>query len=265
MIFALSSTIKKGFPGRNHSDLNQKLVEFVKRHCLEAWAKTKDIPIPTSSRPPPSLSLPSSLIFTVPTRSSRPSKRKRLASKRDESDSDSDSNSHPAKLRKTQKTRNNINNELTSMQFGRNPKPTSIPTPNSKSKSRLSLALVLRLHKYIFPGADASWLGHFSANERLFKQLQSANFEVKNIHVLSVYYSATLYRWVSNKDKIAAKYGDKWYRLWAFFLARSTIISQQGSCSVFQITLHKNLNVSHCVKAIESHAFSHVKLGKEPQ
>ncbi|KAF5317873.1 hypothetical protein D9758_018854 [Tetrapyrgos nigripes] len=63
----------------------------------------------------------------------------------------------------------------------------------------------------------------------VISQLQSANFEVKNIHVLSVYYSATLYRWVSNKDKIAAKYGDKWYRLWAFFLARSTIISQQGS------------------------------------
>ncbi|KAF5370156.1 hypothetical protein D9758_001425 [Tetrapyrgos nigripes] len=103
----------------------------------------------------------------------------------------------------------------------------------------------------------------------VISQLQSANFEVKNIDVLSVHYSATLYRWyenwVSNKDKIAAKYGDKWYRLWAFFLARSTIISRQRSCSVFQITLHKNLNAFHCVKGIESRASSHVKLNKDPQ
>ncbi|KAF5370163.1 hypothetical protein D9758_001404 [Tetrapyrgos nigripes] len=122
----------------------------------------------------------------------------------------------------------------------------------------------LFMNKYIFPGADASCsLGW------VISQLQSANFEVKNIDVLGVHYSATLHRWyenwVSNKDKIVAKYGDRWYRLWAFFLAWSTIISRQGSCSVFQITLHKNLNAFHRVKGIESHSSIHVKLDKEPQ
>ncbi|KAJ8082492.1 hypothetical protein PM082_008347 [Marasmius tenuissimus] len=121
----------------------------------------------------------------------------------------------------------------------------------------------LFMNKYIFPGADASCsLGwHVS-------QLQSAGFEVKNIDVLGVHYSATLHRWyenwVSNKDKVIEKYGERWYRVWVFFLAYSTIISRQGSCSIFQITLHKNLNAFHRVAGIDSHASIHVKLDKEP-
>lgn len=83
-----------------------------------------------------------------------------------------------------------------------------------------------------------------------------------------MHYSATIYRWyknwVANKDLVTAKYGDKWYRIWVFFLAYSTIISRQGSFSVFQITLHKNLNAYHRVAGVESHASIHVKLDKEP-
>ena len=63
----------------------------------------------------------------------------------------------------------------------------------------------------------------------LFK-LQDAGFEVKNIDVLGVHYSATLYRWyknwLSNKDKVIENYGDRWYRIWVFFLAWATIISR---------------------------------------
>ena len=61
-------------------------------------------------------------------------------------------------------------------------------------------------------------------------QLESAGFEVKNIDVLGVHYSATIYRWyqnwVSNKESVIAKYGDRWYRIWVFFLAYSTITSR---------------------------------------
>ncbi|EEB87806.1 hypothetical protein MPER_14694, partial [Moniliophthora perniciosa FA553] len=100
----------------------------------------------------------------------------------------------------------------------------------------------LFMNKYIFPGADASCsLGW------VVSQLQSAGFEVKNIDVLGVHYSATLYRWyenwVSNKDKV---------------------IEKQGSCSIFQITLHKNLNAFHRIAGVENHASIHVKLDKEP-
>lgn len=64
----------------------------------------------------------------------------------------------------------------------------------------------------------------------IYHQLESAGFEVKNIDVLGVHYSATIYgwykNWVSNKENVIAKYGDRWYRIWVFFLAYSTITSR---------------------------------------
>ncbi|KAF7377766.1 Sphingolipid C9-methyltransferase [Mycena sanguinolenta] len=122
----------------------------------------------------------------------------------------------------------------------------------------------LFMSKYVFPGADASlnlaWV---------IGRLEQANFEVKSIDVLGVHYSATLWRWylnwLSNKDAVVAKYGHKWFRTWAFFLAWSTIASRQGTASVFQITLHKNLNAYHRMLGAENHGGIHVKLAKEPE
>jgi hypothetical protein len=39
---------------------------------------------------------------------------------------------------------------------------------------------------------------------------------------------------------------------------------RQGGASVFQITLHKNLNAYHRVKGVKNHASIHVRLDKEP-
>ncbi|KAH7097564.1 sphingolipid C9-methyltransferase [Auriculariales sp. MPI-PUGE-AT-0066] len=110
----------------------------------------------------------------------------------------------------------------------------------------------LFMNKYVFPGADASCsLGW------VVSQLESAGFEIKNVDVLGVHYSATLYRWylnwLKNKDSVEGKYGKRWFRVWSFFLAWSTIASRQGSASVFQITMHKNLNAFHRVSGIKSH------------
>ncbi|KAF8634688.1 hypothetical protein AX17_004125 [Amanita inopinata Kibby_2008] len=121
----------------------------------------------------------------------------------------------------------------------------------------------LFMNKYVFPGADASCSLGWVINK-----LEGAGFEIKNVDVLGVHYSATIHRWymnwVSNKEKVVEKYGERWYRIWVFFLAYSTIISRQGSASVFQITMHKNLNAYHRVKGVTNHASIHVKLDKEP-
>ncbi|KAK2460012.1 hypothetical protein APHAL10511_008018 [Amanita phalloides] len=121
----------------------------------------------------------------------------------------------------------------------------------------------LFMNKYIFPGADASCSLGWVINK-----LEAAGFEIKNVDVLGVHYSATIYRWyqnwVSNKEKVIEKYGERWYRIWVFFLAYSTIISRQGSASVFQITMHKNLNAYHRIKGVANHASIHVTLDKEP-
>ncbi|KAG1721196.1 sphingolipid C9-methyltransferase [Suillus paluster] len=120
----------------------------------------------------------------------------------------------------------------------------------------------LFMNKYVFPGADASCSLGWVVN-----QVEAAGFEVKNIDVLGVHYSATIWRWylnwVNNRQKVEEKYGERWYRVWVFFLAYSTIISRQGSASVFQLTLHKNLNAYHRVSGVENHWSLHVRDGRE--
>ena len=36
--------------------------------------------------------------------------------------------------------------------------------------------------------------------------------------------------------------GERWYRIWDFFLAWSSIIAEQGNASCFQIVMNKNLD-----------------------
>ncbi|KAI0676291.1 sphingolipid C9-methyltransferase [Trametes maxima] len=120
----------------------------------------------------------------------------------------------------------------------------------------------LFMNKYIFPGADASCsLGW------VVKQVEAAGFEVKNIDVLGVHYSATIWRWyknwLANKEKILAAYGERWYRIWVFFLAYATIIARQGGSAVFQLTLHKNLNAFPRINGVPSHSSIHVHPARE--
>jgi cyclopropane fatty-acyl-phospholipid synthase-like methyltransferase len=125
------------------------------------------------------------------------------------------------------------------------------------------------MNKYIFPGADAS-----ASLGWVVSHLESCGWEVKNIDVLGVHYSATIYfwytNWVSNKEKVVEAYGEwcvlnqrssvalltamcRWYRLWVFFLAWSVIIARNGGSSVFQFTLHKNLNSYPRILGVENH------------
>jgi hypothetical protein len=55
---------------------------------------------------------------------------------------------------------------------------------------------------------------------------------------------------MGNKEKVNEKYGKRWFRIWEYFLASSTIISRQGSATCYQIVLHKNLNAYHRVEGI---------------
>ncbi|KAF8459902.1 hypothetical protein JB92DRAFT_2779341, partial [Gautieria morchelliformis] len=95
----------------------------------------------------------------------------------------------------------------------------------------------------IFPGADASC----SLGWVIRQASAAAGFEVKNIVVLGVHYSATIYRWyknwLSNENKVIAKHGERWYRIW--------------------ITLHKNLNAYHRIQGIKNHTLIKVTPKKE--
>lgn len=107
----------------------------------------------------------------------------------------------------------------------------------------------LFMNKYIFPGADASTPLGFVADK-----LEGAGFEIVSVDNIGVHYSATLWHWyrnwMGNKDKVIAKYGLKWFRIWEFFLAASVITSRQGGATCFQILLRKNLNTYHRAEKI---------------
>ncbi|KAI4725452.1 S-adenosyl-L-methionine-dependent methyltransferase [Aureobasidium sp. EXF-10728] len=109
----------------------------------------------------------------------------------------------------------------------------------------------LFMNKYIFPGADASTPLGWTVDK-----LEGAGFEIKSIDTIGVHYSATLWRWyrnwMGNREKVEAKYGKRWFRIWEYFLAYSTIISRQGSATCYQITMVKNINSTHRIEGINT-------------
>ena len=96
--------------------------------------------------------------------------------------------------------------------------------------------------KYIFPGADASMPLNWVVG-----QLELAGFEVANVDNIGIHYSLTIKKWydswVFNRQQIVAKHGERWFRIFHFFLAWSTFIAGSGAATCYQITCHKNLNV----------------------
>ncbi|EFX02966.1 cyclopropane-fatty-acyl-phospholipid synthase [Grosmannia clavigera kw1407] len=109
----------------------------------------------------------------------------------------------------------------------------------------------LFMNKYIFPGADASTPLGWAVD-----RLEGAGFEIKDIDTIGVHYSATLWRWyrnwMGNRDKVEAKYGKRWFRIWEFFLAYSTIASRQGTATCFQIVMVKNINSTHRINGVKT-------------
>ena len=81
------------------------------------------------------------------------------------------------------------------------------------------------MNKYVFPGADASCSLGWVVN-----QVEAAGFEVKNIDVLGVHYSATIWKWylnwVDNKEKVVEKYGERLV----------TVLSMCGVMLIFPLT-----------------------------
>jgi cyclopropane-fatty-acyl-phospholipid synthase len=55
---------------------------------------------------------------------------------------------------------------------------------------------------------------------------------------------------MGNRDKVEAKYGKRWFRIWEYFLAASTITSRQGGATCWQLTLVKNINSTHRIDGI---------------
>jgi cyclopropane fatty-acyl-phospholipid synthase-like methyltransferase len=103
------------------------------------------------------------------------------------------------------------------------------------------LIWALFMNKYIFPGADASL-----PPADMLKVMTKAGFECAHVENISIHYVWTIRRWHdnwrSNREAIVKAYGERWYRIWHFFLAWSAIIGEQGNAACFQVVLNKNLD-----------------------
>jgi cyclopropane fatty-acyl-phospholipid synthase-like methyltransferase len=99
----------------------------------------------------------------------------------------------------------------------------------------------LFMNKYIFPGADASL-----CPSAMLKAMEKAGWEMHSTENVSIHYSWTIKKWhdnwLANKDDIVRTYGERWFRIWHFFLGWSVIIAEQGNAACFQVSLNKNLD-----------------------
>jgi cyclopropane fatty-acyl-phospholipid synthase-like methyltransferase len=97
----------------------------------------------------------------------------------------------------------------------------------------------LFMARYIFPGADASL--PLSA---MLRAAEEGGFEVADVERMSGHYVRTLRQWrdlwVENRAEVVKAYGERWYRLWYFFLHWSALMGDQGTGFTYQVVLHKN-------------------------
>lgn len=100
---------------------------------------------------------------------------------------------------------------------------------------------ILFMGKYIFPGADASL-----PLSTMSRYIEKNGFEIQSAENISQHYALTIRKWhdnwMANKDAIKAAYGERWYRIWHFFLGWSTLVARQGNAACFQLVLNKNLD-----------------------
>lgn len=99
----------------------------------------------------------------------------------------------------------------------------------------------LFMGKYIFPGADAAL-----PPSSMLKALEKAGFEVHSLENISGHYASTLKawrkNWLAHRGAILAAYGERWFRIWNFFLAWSVLVAEQGNAACYQAVLNKNVS-----------------------
>ena len=99
----------------------------------------------------------------------------------------------------------------------------------------------LFMNKYVFPGADASL-----CPSAMLKAMEKAGWETHSVENISIHYGYTIKHWhdnwLSNKEAVVKTYGERWFRIWHFFLAWSVIVAEQGNAACFQVVLNKNMD-----------------------
>jgi cyclopropane-fatty-acyl-phospholipid synthase len=91
------------------------------------------------------------------------------------------------------------------------------------------------VQKYIFPG------GYSPALSEIVGPIERAGLWITDIEVLRLHYADTLRHWrqrfQANREQVEAQYGERFCRMWEFYLAGAEISFRYRNCAVFQIQL----------------------------
>jgi cyclopropane fatty-acyl-phospholipid synthase-like methyltransferase len=125
------------------------------------------------------------------------------------------------------------------------------------------------MNEYIFSGADASMPLNWD-----LKHIERSGFEIHSVENIGIHYSKTIeywyQNWMSNKEKVIEKYGERIFRIYTIFLGWSIYITIQGSSTAYQIVCRKNLNTFDRKRFIgattfgEKYSFPKAQLVAEP-
>lgn len=95
------------------------------------------------------------------------------------------------------------------------------------------------LRKYIFPG------GYSPALSEVLPAIEQAGLWVTDIEVLRLHYAYTLRHWrrrlLANWEEVAALHGERFCRMWEFYLAGCEMAFRYDRFAVFQIQLSKRI------------------------
>ncbi len=93
--------------------------------------------------------------------------------------------------------------------------------------------------KYIFPG------GYIPALSEVLPAIERSGLMVTDVEILRLHYAETLRRWrerfLANREKAVALRGERFARMWEFYLAGSEVGFRYQNLMVFQIQLAKSV------------------------
>lgn len=97
----------------------------------------------------------------------------------------------------------------------------------------------LFIEKFIFPGADAGL-----CLSSMLDVVERAGWEVRSVENKGAHCAQTLQRWRRNweaaRSEVIARHGQRWFRVWQFFLAWTELVVEQGSAACYQVLLRRN-------------------------
>ena len=96
------------------------------------------------------------------------------------------------------------------------------------------------ISKYIFPG------GYIPALSEVLPAIERAGLWVTDVEILRLHYAETLKAWrarfAAHREEIAARYDERFCRMWEFYLSLSEVGFRHRGCMVFQIQLAKRVD-----------------------